>query len=269
MNNEQAKQYFQKAEMLKNMVVSCATGGECDATDYSSIRAEFLAHQGIAGRLPKFIKTCRNLREFWDFIQPMFPSYRERRRFIREEFDPLLSMLESVSKSPADEAVTEQVLKVDSAHVQQAWEKALDRRGNDPDGAITAARTLLETVCKHVLDEEGVTYDEKADLSKLYNLVANELSIAPSQQTLDILKQITSGCISVVTGLGALRNKLGDSHGKGKEGISVDPRLAHLAVNLAGAMAMYLIETWEGSSDERESVSSSHAAKEPEGRNRH
>ena len=28
----------------------------------------------------------------------------------------------------------------------------LQRRFDDPDGAITAARTLLETVCKHILD---------------------------------------------------------------------------------------------------------------------
>ncbi len=30
-----------------------------------------------------------------------------------------------------------------------------ERRLNDPEGAITAARTLLETVCKHMRDDAG------------------------------------------------------------------------------------------------------------------
>lgn len=38
---------------------------------------------------------------------------------------------------------------------------------DDPEGAITAARTLLETVCKHILDERGVDYEADADLPAL------------------------------------------------------------------------------------------------------
>jgi hypothetical protein len=46
----------------------------------------------------------------------------------------------------------------------RARQKALERREQDPDGAITSAWTLLEEVCRFVLDSEGETYDEKADL---------------------------------------------------------------------------------------------------------
>jgi len=49
----------------------------------------------------------------------------------------------------------------------------------------------------------------------------------------------------VVEGFGALRNKLSDPHGKGPKGAKPDTRHADLAVNLAGSMAMFLIETWE------------------------
>ena len=91
------------------------------------------------------------------------------------------------------------------------WQTALVRRVSDPDGAITSARTLLETVCKHILDDVGVDYDAGADLPKLYGLTAKAVSIAPSQQTEPILKQILGGCTAVVEGLGALRNKLGDA----------------------------------------------------------
>jgi hypothetical protein len=40
--------------------------------------------------------------------------------------------------------------------VQTVWQRALERRISDPEGAITAARSLLEAVCKHVLDDLGV-----------------------------------------------------------------------------------------------------------------
>ena len=82
-------------------------------------------------------------------------------------------------------------------------------------------------------------------MPKLYKLTAEQLNLAPSQHTEKIFKQILGGCQTVVEGLGALRNKLGDAHGKGKRSVKPAARHAELAVNLAGAMATYLIRTWE------------------------
>jgi hypothetical protein len=41
-----------------------------------------------------------------------------------------------------------------------------------------------------------------------------------------------------------LRNKIGDAHGKGGKPVKPSPRHAALAVNLAGTMATFLVETW-------------------------
>jgi hypothetical protein len=40
-----------------------------------------------------------------------------------------------------------------------------------------------------------------------------------------------------------LRNKLSDAHGRGKAGGRPKPRHASLAVNMAGALATFLVET--------------------------
>jgi hypothetical protein len=122
--------------------------------------------------------------------------------------------------------------------------KALERRDADPEGAITAARTLLETVCKTVLDEAQVAYADDADLPKLYRLASELLNMAPSQHTEDVIRRILGGCTSVVEGLGALRNKVSDAHGQGRRKVRPLPRHAHLAVNLAGTMATFIVETW-------------------------
>jgi hypothetical protein len=123
--------------------------------------------------------------------------------------------------------------------------KALDRRLDDPDGAITSARTLLETVCKRILDEAGETYSDKEDLPKLFSMVAELLNLSPSQHSEKVFKTILGNCQSVVNSLGSLRNKIGDAHGRGGVPIRAAPRHAALAVNLAGTMATFLVETWQ------------------------
>lgn len=237
---------LERAEMLKNMVTNCAVGGSRDdSRDYAVIRMGFMHDAEISKKLPMFVKTCRNLNEIWSFIKPKFAHYQERREFIREEFDPLLAMLEAVARSPGDDSVSATVARVSSRYVQETWQKALERRATDPEGAITASRTLLESVCKHILDGVGATYDDNTDLPKLYGLTSRHLNLSPSQHTEQLFKQILGGCQTVVEGLGALRNRYSDAHGKGTGGVRPASRHAELAVNLAGTMATFLLQTWE------------------------
>ena len=48
----------------------------------------------------------------------------------------------------------------------------------------------------------------------------------------------------MVEGLGTMRNKLSDAHGRGKRPVKPSARHAALAVNLAGATATFLVEPW-------------------------
>jgi len=107
------------------------------------------------------------------------------------------------------------------------------------------ARTLLESVCKHVLEESGAVVVDSPDISKLYQQTAKMLNLGPSQHIEQVFKQILGGCIAVVEGLGALRNRLSDAHETGRSGVRPAPRHAELAVNLAGALAVFLLATWE------------------------
>jgi hypothetical protein len=241
MNQEQ----INKAQSLKVMLVSRARGGAGDENDYYELRRELMVSPSIAKLLPQFVHFCRSLSEFWSFIRPKFASYAQREEYLRTEFDPLLTMLESQSRSPSDASITSTVEAISSAYIQEAWHKALERRSTDAEGAITAARTLLESVCKHILDAAGALYDDSADLPKLYTLTAKELNLSPSQHTEQLFKQILGGCQTVVEGLGAVRNRHSDAHGKGASGTKPAPRHAELAVNLSGAMATFLLQTFD------------------------
>jgi hypothetical protein len=157
-----------------------------------------------------------------------------------EQRDQLLQM---IGGSPIQ--VTGTNAKWDTAGITEVWQKALDRRHEDPEGAITAARSLLESVCKRILEECGVEYGDNADLPKLYGLTSKELNLAPSQHTEEAFKKILGGAHSVVDGLANLRNRLGDAHGQGKRSVKPLPRHAELAVNMAGSMASFLLATFE------------------------
>lgn len=160
---------------------------------------------------------------------------------------PTYKILETVAtgSQPSDGLISKALMSFDESGVHHAWQKALDRRTADPEGAITAAKTLLETVCKHIIDEAGGSYGDNDDLPKLYNNAAEHLNLAPAQHTEVIFKSILGNCQSIVGNLAGLRNKLGDSHGQGKRHVKPQDRHAELAVNLAGTMATFLISTWK------------------------
>lgn len=235
---------LERALALQNTLLERATGKGEDDFAYTQLRNYFLNSSPFADLLPQFVRTCRSLSQFWQHIKKT-DGYASRREIIWSEFQPLLDFLEGKNVSPADIHITDGLKSYDEAGVSEAWAKALGRRLSDPEGAITAARSLIETVCKHILDDRKIPYDRNTDMSELYKLVSKELNLAPEQHTEQIFKQILGGCSAIVNGLGTLRNRLGDAHGNGRKPAKPSDRHALLAVNLAGSMSVFLIQTWQ------------------------
>ena len=98
---------FERVQRIKEILVLYAKGDKTDTRDeYKSFRREVLADPFLKSRLPKFVRDCSDLGEFWAFIKPMFSTYRERRDYLRQEFLPLLKELEDRTLSPGNPAVT-------------------------------------------------------------------------------------------------------------------------------------------------------------------
>lgn len=241
------RELLEKVETFQNMLVSFSTGGQIDHSEYKQIRAELLNEPLIQELLPRFVRTCRDIYQFWQFIKKEFAHYQERRSFLWSQFAPIIDMLESrmMANAPSDITTAKGLKLLNSDAVHEAWRTALDRRFDDPDGAITAARTLIETVCKHILDNVGISYDRDCTLPQLYRLASDNLGLSPNQQADQVLKRICGSVTATVEGLGSLRNILGDAHGKGANSEKPEARHAELAVNLAGTLATFLIATWE------------------------
>jgi len=236
---------YDVAMSLKRTLVAHATDGHGDGHVFVIARKRLIEDSAVSNLVPRWLKSIRSLDEFWPFIKEKFATYAERRQYLASEFDKLLARLEESELSPIDDSVNSILSVVDSGHVKLAWNKALSRKSDDPEGAITSARELLETICKHILHDAGESDLDVHDLPKLYKLASTELNLAPDQHGERVFKQILGGCASVVQGLGTLRSRFGDAHGKGPLAKRPTDRHAALAVNLAGAMALFLIQTWE------------------------
>jgi hypothetical protein len=116
---------------------------------------------------------------------------------------------------------------------------------NDFDGAITNARSLLEAVLTEVEQDlspvDPPPYD--GDLPKLYKRVQKLLSLEPVRADIaEPLKPVLGGLASIVSGISALRNKMGDAHVR-----SYQPTRRHalLVVNAAKTVAAFVVDTKE------------------------
>lgn len=240
---------FDIAKKLYDTLVDVSTGSNYSdpiiVSNFDNARKVLIQNNSISNFIPDFVKKYRDLPAFWGFIKNEIGGYAERRRYLGEAFAPLFDYLENnVDEYPIDTIVAS-ATKISTEYVREIWNKAIDRRSEDPEGAITAARTLLEAICKYILDEQNIEYDDGAELTKLYKLTASQLNLAPSQHTEQQFKQILGGAESVVNGLGSLRNKISDAHAIGTMRTRPSSRHAVLCVNMAGTMSEFLISTYE------------------------
>jgi Abortive infection C-terminus len=235
---------IEQAKSLETLLLAACQGDRSESGLYELLRSTLMSDAALRSLLPEFVRTCRSLDHVWTSLRSISAHWAPRRKHVHDAMIPLFNHLEGINRAPIDAVAADTLQKFDAPSVHDVWEKALSRRHADPDGAITSARTLLETVCKRILDEADEAYSDKDDLPGLYRAAALKLNIAPSQHSEEPLKRILGGVTSVVEGLGSLRNKIGDAHGQGRRPVRPSARHAQLAVNLAGAVATFLVETW-------------------------
>lgn len=228
---------------------SARAEGESYSVAYRRLRAEVLALNHVKVLLPFFVEQHRTLDGFWMFIQPKFSHYQDRRRYLHEQFDPVLERLEAVGPAVTDQAMKSALApKVDWEYVAETWQKSLDRRIEDPEAALTSARTLLETVCKHILDEAMVQYSSDGKIEPLVRAASERILEGLSPEVKPAFGRVIPESVEIVLALGSLRNKAGDSHGKGKAAHQVESWQAEFAVNLAGSLSAFLVQGWTSAS---------------------
>jgi hypothetical protein len=129
-------------------------------------------------------------------------------------------------------------------NVKADFERALSNIESDPGGAITSACSTLESVTKSILDRLEKPYPKDQSIQPLVSATLKELALAPDQYSEAEIKRILGGLVNIPAGIGVLRTKHGNAHGRGTQFSELLPRHARLAVNAASTVALFLLETY-------------------------
>jgi hypothetical protein len=123
---------------------------------------------------------------------------------------------------------------------REDWVTCQSRIPTNPSAAITAARTLLETLLKTIIAERGHQAEDEADLGRLLRQTEEVLAFNRGEHQAE--HQLFTGLTNVINGLCTIANAAGDRHGTvGGRSID-DPYLADLCVNAAGTVGLAFIE---------------------------
>lgn len=154
------------------------------------------------------------------------------------------------SNTVAAAALKEKAKALDLESVHDNFGHALTEADSNPSGAITAACSTVESVCKCILDEMGKPYPTNKDIKGLVGEVAKHLKLSPGRTDLpkeweQDIRTILSGLFNVIAGIGSFRTHAGDAHGNGKNPVPADARIARLAIHAASTVSLFYIETWQ------------------------
>ncbi|WP_297962005.1 abortive infection family protein [uncultured Campylobacter sp.] len=198
---------------------------------YKCTREKVLSVPELKNRAPWFLKHCEDIESFYTFIKEK-GGYEERCEYIDKEFDPI-------------KAILKENIVFDNKHIQDIWQKALERLVDDPEGAIKLSRTLLESILKCILKNQKIDFNEKdSSLHDLYKKVSEILDFAPEKCQEEPFKRVLGGMSAIVSGIGEIRNKAGDGHGRSEDYEKAQKRHAEFLVWNAGAMSMFIFKTY-------------------------
>lgn len=125
----------------------------------------------------------------------------------------------------------------------EAIERAVDE---SPGLAFDFAKTLVESVCRAVLEERSVPAAKDDDLPKLFKLTTQTLPFLPPAASSEAdlgksLRQTLSGLHTVVQGICELRNQCGAaSHGSASARPALEGTQARLAAEASDTIVGFL-----------------------------
>ncbi len=125
-----------------------------------------------------------------------------------------------------------------------------EMRDGDLEGVITSSIAIFESVMKSCHEKKDVSLPDAKQVTGLWKSTRKilELDEAGRPDEITDLLNVLSG---VVSGLGRLRNELGDAHGKGEYLPVVTEMTAELSLNTAATLATAVIRIYAELKEEK------------------
>lgn len=177
-----------------------------------------------------------------DSLQSIWTAVEDRVKEMLGEAKSSARLLSEFSEIQS-ESVHKQLLDLmNGDYFEKQWVKARLAIDTDASDSLTRTTQFLESVCRHYLEKRKIPFGNKKTITDFINAVVADLPLLNfpngEDHTADI-KAFFGGVKGISQSAGALRTHLGTAHGGDKTANADEARLTN---NLAGAVAIYILE---------------------------
>ncbi len=178
-----------------------------------------------------------------------YNGYDERYAKIYQKCKDIVERIEGTS-SVISQAADNLKKKFSSEYMSQQIELMISMQATNPTNAIGAAKELIESCCKTILDEMGILWSKTDDVPQLTNKTLDALNLLPANiqstdQGADAIKAILGNLRSIPSKLAEIRNPFGSGHGKSASFKGLEERHAKLAVGSSITFVDFVWSTYE------------------------
>lgn len=216
-------------------------------TNWKDIRKVLVVYENLISRLEDAAKT---------HTVTMGDNYAERsfnslKKWIEKDgFVYKGGKLIPIGKESNITAIETAASDFDAPELHKQIDRMRDAVEDDPRLAIGTAKEIIETTCKTILSKTGFKAEPAWDIPKLVKETRQVLKLIPddvpdSAKGAESIRKILSSLGTIAQALGELRNLYGTGHGPDGRARGLSSRHARLAAGAAGALASFLLETYE------------------------
>lgn len=178
-----------------------------------------------------------------------YNGYDEQYARIYQKCKDIVERIEGAS-SVVSQTANNLKKKFSSEYMSKQIELMLSMQATNPTNAIGAAKELIESCCKTILDALGITWSKTDDVPQLTNKTLDALNLLPANtqstdQGTDAIKAILGNLRSIPSKLAEIRNPFGSGHGKSASFKGLEERHAKLAVGNSITFVDFVWNTYE------------------------
>ncbi|MBD1389381.1 abortive infection family protein [Neiella sp. HB171785] len=126
------------------------------------------------------------------------------------------------------------------------FERAIAFIDSDPEQAMGSASSILESICKGILERLAKPIPKDQTLKSLVKATYGAMDLSPESHADPDIKQVLGGIANAAVGIGVIRTKHSSFHGRSdsQKRYRLTARHARLAVGSSAVLGCFLIETY-------------------------
>lgn len=142
-----------------------------------------------------------------------------------------------------------------SEYINKQMSIMLDNQSTNPTEAIGKAKELIESCCKTILEQKGITINSKWDVGNLVDETMKLLEITPKHipdtaKEATAIKAILGSLKGIASQIAIIRNAYGSGHGKSASYKGLEERHAKLAIGSSVTLVNFLWDSFERKNSE-------------------